>query len=593
MQSTDTTRKITHGSQLKEGASLDRLIKQLPLLKQHEYRKKVYDDLDFLLHYPLPENIGSVEDIQQQAYEELQRLGIFKRAAIRFSSIFNSTTLSSVYIKKRLHIISRKIGRKKRLFNMQNAYLTHSFLLLFSQLYEKLYPIINMYRRCWNDVDILRFVINSITKKHLPQTMYGLQTHISIETFIDVIERNNGPSDIFAILQDEVAGKLNEITEDVWQEIEEELFPLYALRYLCFFDYEKFKKLFAPQTKSLFKNEGTSFLQSRTLVFQFFFAISQLLRLGEVKSLSKTLLESLAMLENNSQEILSVGKSITDAFRFAQENFNFEQMQNLLRCSYYDPYYHLHFDQQSWNIKGYISHEIFLHLWSQVATSITHFNTQIFRKKVQELFPNGLMNFKYVTAEPCKQTMFPMKKHIIHIPELQFLATFFSNVRVAFPWLDSLQLAHPSLVNMPLLNTLTEMCKTMREEYANFDHMFAETADVGKQFCEISRDFYTKKTHHEAIIQYDELVARINESGQELITRGIEVLKMLTSFFKQLRENMTQKQYKTLASDELSIQERDNENCNKYYSMVVSMQEIVTQFIVNKHYKHNIEKSNP
>ena len=215
--------------------------------ERKELLKKI--NLSMNINPGIDESIYNVEmnkdERSRLVIEDLKHLSFFEKLVIKIKQIFTGKSEEAVYTAMRFKKLKKSINRKMPgITGFETRNISRKMADLVYNLYLKSAPLIEVFRDFWSQGETFHLVLTELINERMDGAVKDIDDLLTDAEIEKVLYEKETKSAI----RDEVLRKLNrhlkKIPGRVFDDIEDEIMPLYYFRSIVLFPYSRFLKLF-------------------------------------------------------------------------------------------------------------------------------------------------------------------------------------------------------------------------------------------------------------------------------------------------------------------------------------------------------------
>ncbi len=197
----------------------------------------------------IDESIYNVEinkdERNRMLLDDLKRLSFLEKLVIRIKQLFTGKSEEAVYTSIRFRHLKKSINRKMPgITGFETRNISRKMADIVYNLYLKSAPLIEVFRDFWSQGETFHLVLTELINERMEGAVRDIDDLVTDEE----IEKILYDKETKSAIREEVLRMLNrhvkKIPKRVFDDIEEEIMPLYYFRSVILFPYSAFLKLF-------------------------------------------------------------------------------------------------------------------------------------------------------------------------------------------------------------------------------------------------------------------------------------------------------------------------------------------------------------
>ncbi|MFP4372906.1 MAG: DUF5312 family protein [Spirochaetaceae bacterium] len=419
------------------------------------------------------------------------------------------------------------------------------------ELYRAAYPVIPLFGHLWEKKESLRLIIHRLLEIKIPDAKHSPEDLLPRGDMEDIFIRTQSKEDIRRELLSRLDEYLKSIPEDVYAQIEVGIVPLYYLRDIGLFDFQRFFQQFGYRP-GLAPPGGrpnmhrASVKQTLAYLEELYYAVYSALKVPRKFFVHGELLADFA--ERNSgptertdaeQERNAVVahleqhlKELHDAvLRFNQRT----PLVELIRFHRSDPYYRVMAYAPQLNLREFYNNSMRIEILSRLDEGFAQIRKGVIDRLIAEIFGGDLRHFDFlpeaIPATLRSQGLPPLK----HVAALNVIHQY-----VKHPFKRDLQEFLRVLGRMMparekgIANSIVEHSSGLQdveEKAESLDQGFSPDADSGKIFHRVRYAADSDAVQHRS---YRNLVTQTDREVAALIDEGLAHIDGIRSALQEL-----------------------------------------------------------
>ena len=215
--------------------------------ERKELLKKI--NLSMNINPGIDESIYNVEmnkdERRRMVIDDLKNLSLFEKIILKIKQLFSGKSEEAVYTAMRFKQLKKSIHRKMPgITGFETRNISKKMADIVYSLYLKSAPLIEVFRDFWSQGETFHLVLSELINERMDGAVKEIDDLITDEE----IEKILYEKETKGAIREEVLRKLNrhvkKIPQKVFDDIEDEIMPLYYFRSIILFPYSQFLKLF-------------------------------------------------------------------------------------------------------------------------------------------------------------------------------------------------------------------------------------------------------------------------------------------------------------------------------------------------------------
>lgn len=226
--------------------SLEELVAELPA----EERKQLYNRIrkSLSLHEQSDQKIYHSELPQNRRAElirrEMSALGLWQRFVFWLTRLFSRKSDEETFLGFRLRQLRNTVRRSGNLIDFEQRTAQPELARRVYEFWKIVEPIIPMFNAFWKNPDFLQRMISYLLEKRIPSAKTDLNQFMSMKEMQDLFMRTENKQAIKKEVLGRIEQYLKSLQPDVFAHLEEGVLPLYFMKSVCLFPYERFFERF-------------------------------------------------------------------------------------------------------------------------------------------------------------------------------------------------------------------------------------------------------------------------------------------------------------------------------------------------------------
>ncbi len=516
----------------------------------------------------------SREDKNRMIIEDLKHLGFFERLIIKIRQIFTGKSEEAVYTSIRFRQLKKSINRKMPgITGFETRNISRNMGEIVYNLYLKVSPLILVFRDFWSQGETFHLVLSELINERMEGAVRDIDDLITNEEIEKILYDNETKGAI----RDEVLKKLNlhikKIPQKIFDEIEDEIMPLYYFRTIVLFPYFQFLKLFgfdstAAEGSYSFKSASamlclehleklyyavymvlkvTTPIRINELVGKYFYRSDSAGSGGEVYMESSE--DNSSSSEEGEEEGESADKKngnkpgeeldwfysrLNDIYAESRKISRKVPLIELIKYFRNDIYYKLAFYIPRLKLKDFYYSNLKIHLLEQVDTKYTNARNVLIEKNIDRFFNNiqlkKFMHYRYYTSFDYNKIGVTYFHHVKTLEILfNYLDHYYNNqYRNLIDIVARVVLSQDKITANSIMVQLSTLDDSLIK-IKDFDNSLGPDEDDGKLFLRLR---YGLGNDNAYLKMYKSFISQKNKVTKDIINKTLEsyesILKILT-----------------------------------------------------------------
>ncbi len=500
-------------------------------------------------------------DISQKEREaiierDFGRLSFFRRLLLQIKSRLTGKSTSENFIQYKIKLLKKKvINIDSGLTGFETRDLTPKFAQAVFTMYASIIPVRELYKKLWMNKAAFEGAVVFLLQNRLEHIHLNLEDVISME---DLVEEYSGLG-MKEKLRSKVIEKLQEkvelIPDELFEQVEGGLAPVYYLKELVLFPYISFFNLFHfnPQvndedTKPVFKS--ASAIVALDYLEKLYYAVYIAEKIDDPERLDKRILdysfelmkleeedlEEEARAEEQTEYTGALFADILEVYSKVKAFNAHVPLADLIRYFTKDPYYQLVFYIPKLHLKEIYYQIMKEKVLQELDKGFQEIRKRYIEREVQILFKGKTLvpfhNYREYTSIDYKKIGVPF---FAHTRSLNLLYNFIKliykeDIQVVLQLIQKGILAQNRITQDRLLRHATTL-EELEEKIRLFDYSLSPESNDGKQF-QRSRFMMAGDPGRQRM--YKTLVLQKESTVKSLISLGEEALEGLRKIFEEI-----------------------------------------------------------
>ena len=531
------------------------LVQALPDQERHDLYRRIMKSLS--LDFDRSQRIFPAEVQRTQRAElirrDMNRMPFWMRFRVWLRRLLTGKKREDCFLDARLAALRRKL---------QSAGLhstgTHSdgidphIAERVFELYRAAYPVIPLLGHLWEKKESLRLIIHRLLEVKIPDAKHSPEDLLPQSDMEDIFIRTQSKEDIRRELLSRLDEYLKSIPNEIYAQIETGVIPLYYMRDMGLFDYQRFFQQFGYRPGLAPPGDKPNMRQASaqaTLPYleELYYAIYSSLKVPRKFFVHRELLEDFADRNEESTErtspeqerkavVAHLGEHLRD-LHDAVLRFNHRTpLVELIRFYRNDPYYRVMAYAPQLNLREFYNNSMRIEILSRLDEQFPEIRQGVIDRLISEIFSGDLRHFDFLPESTPSTLRSQGLPPIKHVAALNVLHQY-----VKYPFKRDLQ---------EFLRVLGRMMPARQKEIANaivdhssglqdveekaesLDQGFSPDADSGKIFHRVRYAADSDAVQHRS---YRNLVTQTDREIGTLIDAGLAHIEGIRSALQEIK----------------------------------------------------------
>jgi hypothetical protein len=526
------------------------LVQALPDKERHDLYRRIMKSLS--LDFDRSQRIYPAEVQRTQRAELIRRMPFLMRFRVWLRRLLTGKEPEDCFLDARLAALRRKL---------QSAGLpsagSHSDGLdpqiaeRVFELYRAAYPVIPLLGHLWEKKESLRLIIHRLLEGKIPDAKHSPEDLLPQSDMEDIFIRTQSKEDIRRELLSRLDEYLRSISDEVYAQIETGVIPLYYMRDMGLFDYQRFFQQFGyrpglapPGDKPHMRRASVQ----ATLPYleELYYAIYSTLKVPRKFFVHRELLEDFADRKNEASEETTPDQERKAVVAHLEEHlrdlndavlrFNHRTpLVELIRFYRNDPYYRVMAYAPQLNLREFYNNSMRIEILSRLDDQFPEIREGVIDRLIAEIFTGDLRHFDFLpesTPSTLRRQGLPPIKHVAALNVL--------HQYVKYPFKRDLQEFLRVLSRMMparqkgIANAIVEHSSGLQdveEKAESLDQGFSPDADSGKIFHRVRYAADSDPVQHRS---YRNLVTQTDREIGALIDAGLGHIDGIRSALQEI-----------------------------------------------------------
>jgi hypothetical protein len=420
------------------------------------------------------------------------------------------------------------------------------------ELYRAAYPVIPLFMHLWGRRESMRSIIHRLLATKIPDARHAPEDLLPRSDMEDIFIRTHSKEDIRRELLSRLDAYLKDIPNEVYAQIETGIVPLYYLRDLCLFDFQKFFQQFGHRPGLAPPDEKPTMRQARaqaTLPYleELYYGVFSALKVPRRFVVHRELLEDFADRNDGGeareaadpQEREAIVDHLTEHLSDLHEavlRFNARvPLVELIRYYRRDPYHRIMAYSPQLNLREFYNNSMRIEVLSRLDEEFPEIRAGVIDRLTSEIFSGGLAHFEYLpesTPSSLRKLGLPAVRNVAALNVLyQFIrGPFRRNLQEFLRVLGRMMPARQKELATSLASHSNGLLD-VEEKAVHLDQGFSPDADSGKLFHRVRYASESDPAQHRA---YRNLVAQTDREVGALIDEGLHHVEGIRGVLQEL-----------------------------------------------------------
>lgn len=571
-----------------DNTMFDELSSAITEKERRELLKKI--NLSMNINPGLDESIYNVEmnkeDRNRMVMEDLKNLSFFEKLIIKIRQMFSGKSEEAVYTAIRFKRLRRSINRKMPgITGFETRSISKNMGDIVYKLYLKSLPLIDVFKDFWSQGETFHLVLSELINERMDGAVREIDDLITDEE----IEKILYEKETKAAIREEVLRKLNRhiknIPQKIFDDIEDEIMPLYYFRSIVLFPYSRFLKLFGFDPSS---GSGTySFKNASAMLCldhleKLYYAVYMVMKVSIPVRINDLIgkyfyVEAKAEIDDNDEdeengdfsENDSLGEAegvsgqgpdggelqwfysrLNDIYSESRKVSKKVPLIELIKYFRNDIYYKLAFYIPKLKLKDFYYANLKIHVLEQVDAKYTNARNILIEKNINRFFNNiqmkKFMHYRYYTSFDYNKIGVNYFYHVKTLEILfNYLDYYYNNIyRSMIDVVARIVFSQDKIT----INSVMVQLSALDDIYIkiqDFDKSLAPDEEDGKLFLRLR---YGLGNDNAYLKMYKTFVAERNRTTKDIINKSLDAFDSLLKIFSQLVSSPSYEVKKTLKS---------------------------------------------
>ena len=496
--------------------------------------------------------------------EDLKHLSFFEKIIIKIKQLFSGKSEEAVYTALRFKQLRKSINRKMPgITGFETRNISKKMADIVYSLYLKSAPLIEVFRDFWSQGETFHLVLTELINERMEGAVRNIDDIITDEEIEKVLYDKETKSAI----RDEILRKFNshikKIPKKVFDDIEDEIMPLYYFRSIILFPYSQFLKLFGFDPTlggGAFTFKSASAMLCLEYLEKLYYAVYMVQKAStpiKINDLIGKYFTSSAANDysdedddysNNEEEENGDKEAGIDELQWFYSKLNdiYSECRKVSRkvplvelIKYFrnDIYYKLAFYIPRLKLKDFYSANLKIHLLEQVDEKYTKARNVLIEKNINRFFNNlqmkKFMHYRYYTSFDYTKIGVTYFHHVKTLEILyNYLDHYYNNkYRAMIDVVTRIIFSQDKIT----INSMMVQLSALDDAYIkiqDFDNSLAPDEEDGKLFLRLR---YGLGNDNAYLKMYKSFIAQKNKTTKDIIGKSLDAFDSIMKIFQQLK----------------------------------------------------------
>ena len=418
-------------------------------------------------------------------------------------------------------------------------------------LYRAAYPVIPLFAHLWEKKESLRLIIHRLLEKKIPDARHSPEDLLPQSDMEDIFIRTQSKEDIRRELLSRLDEYLKSIPDEVYAQIETGIIPLYYMRDIGLFNYQRFFEQFGYRPGLAPPDEKPNMRRApvqATLPYleELYYAIYSALKVPRKFVVHSELLEDFADRNKETTERTSPDQERKAVVAHLEEHlrelhdealrFNHRTpLVELIRFHRNDPYYRVMAYAAKLNLREFYNNSMRIEILSRLDERFPEIRQGVIDRLVGEIFSGDLRHFDFL-PESIPSTLrsqgLPPIKHVAALNVLHQYAKhpFKRDLQEFLRVIGRMMPARQKEIANAIAAHSSGL-QDVEEKTESLDQGFSPDADSGKIFHRVRYAAESDPVQHRS---YRNLVTQTDREIGTLIDEGLAHIEGIRSALQEL-----------------------------------------------------------
>ncbi|TVR59168.1 MAG: hypothetical protein EA426_08670 [Spirochaetaceae bacterium] len=545
------------------------------------------------------------EEKQRLIATEIARLTLRERIGFAMRRLMSSRPVSEVFAEYKLEMMRESIREKTGgSVDPDGGILTAEAVQQVWEVYRLAYPLISFFQDLWADSRVLAASILHVMATKIPNAKHELEQFMSAAQLQDAFVTTENKKAVSAELGKRMAEYFSGIPESVFDEIQNGVQPLYDLKNVCLFPFERFFAHFGWDSKGMEPDENPTFrpaaardvieyldrlyyaaysasrVKSSVVIhpeiLEFYYADKTGVAFGRLSADARTVIEEKAK---------RLGRHVTKLTVGVRSFFRSFPIGDIIRVESGDPYYRFQVYVPRIRLKEFYVSALQEKVATELDKRFPELRMGIVDRMKKDVFGSEVLpDFEFYRSS-AQSTILSLG-----LPTFRYVKSL--NVLYAFLLQHYRGTVHDLVRilqrNMPFRRRevgndlvlhaagLEDVLDTIRE----FDYSFSPESEEGKAFFRVR---YSVEKDISQQRSYRNIVAQKDREAKALVEKGLEHLNGVESIFRDAIKRHERANRDTLASAQMHGRETTgnlfNESLKEQIGLIETVKKLIVQLV--------------
>ena len=531
--------------------------------ERRDLLKKI--NLSMNINPGIDESIYNVEmnkdERSRMLIEDLKNLTFFEKILLKIKQLFSGKSEGAVYTDLRFKQLKKSINRKMPgITGFETRNISRKMADIVYALYMKSAPLIDVFRDFWSQGETFHLVLSELINEQMDGAVREIDDLITDEEIEKILYDRETKSAI----REEVLKKLNihvkKIPKKIFDDIEDEIMPLYYFRSIILFPYPQFLKLFGfnpADAGGSFSFKSASAMLCLEYLEKLYYAVYMVQKvstpirindlIGKYFAVEKT--EDYGEAEEDEDEDEDDEKNqLTGGelqwFYSKLNDINTEcrkvsrkvPLIELIKYFRNDIYYKLAFYIPRLKLKDFYYANLKIHLLEQVDSKYTNARNVLIEKNINRFFNNlqmkKFLHYRYYTSFDYSKIGVTYFHHVKTMEILfNYLDHYYNKIyRSMIDVVTRILFSQDKIT----INSVMVNLSALDDAYIkiqDFDNSLGPDEEDGKLFLRLR---YGLGNDNAYLKMYKSFIAQKNKTTKDIITKSIDAFDNLIKVFQLL-----------------------------------------------------------
>ena len=555
--------------------------------ERKELLKKI--NLSMNINPGIDESIYNVEmnkdERNRMILEDLKHLSFLERILLKIRQLFSGKSEEAVFTATRFKQLRKSINRKMPgITGFETRNISRKMAEIVYNLYVKSVPLIEVFRDFWSQGETFHLVLSELINERMEGSVRTIDDLITDEE----IEKILYDKETKSAIREEILRKLNrhvkKIPAKVFDEIEEEIMPLYYFRSIILFPYSQFLKLFGFDPTlggGAFSFKSASAMLCLEYLEKLYYAVYMVQKTStpiKINDLISKYFTS-AGSSDYSDDSLSDNDNSGDENNLAdngEEEAEVDDLQwfytrlndvysecrkvsrkvpliELIKYFRNDIYYKLAFYIPRLKLRDFYSANLKIHLLEQVDEKYTKARNVLIEKNINRFFNNlqmkKFLHYRYYTSFDYSKIGVNYFHHVKTLEILyNYLEHYYNNkYRSMIDIVTRIIFSQDKIT----INSIMVQLSALDDAFIkiqDFDNSLSPDEEDGKLFLRLRYGLGNDTAY---LKMYKSFIAEKNKTSKDIIDKSLEAFDSIVNIFLQLKVSPSYELKNTLKSSYL------------------------------------------